>query len=95
MDSLNDKSKNLGLFEGIKINSRYEILERIASGGMADVFLGYDIKSGKKVAIKILNESYSANRNFISRFKREAQILINLTGVNIVTVHDWGEFNGP
>jgi len=80
-------------FIGIKINSRYEILNKIASGGMADVYLGQDLKLNRKVAAKILHESYSSNRNFTARLKREAQIHANLNSPNIVTVYDWGEFN--
>jgi len=78
---------------GLKINDRYEILSKLASGGMADVYLGYDIKQAKKVAIKILHENYSSNRNFIARFKSEAKILTKLSNPNIVSIYEWGEFN--
>lgn len=78
---------------GLKINDRYEIISRLASGGMADVYLGYDTKQSKKVAIKILHENYSSNRNFIARFKSEAKILSRLSNPNIVVIYDWGEFN--
>jgi serine/threonine-protein kinase len=78
---------------GLKINDRYEILSKLASGGMADVYLGYDKKQAKKVAIKILHENYSSNRNFIARFKSEAKILTRLSNPNIVGIYEWGEFN--
>ena len=75
---------------GTKIFERYEILSKIDSGGMAEVYLGQDLQQDKKVAIKILHESYSANKNFIARFQKEAQILIKLDNPNIVSVYDWG-----
>jgi serine/threonine protein kinase len=75
---------------GTRIFDRYEILSKIDSGGMAEVYLGQDLQQDKKVAIKILHESYSANKNFIARFQKEAQILIKLDNPNIVSVYDWG-----
>jgi eukaryotic-like serine/threonine-protein kinase len=79
---------------GILIANRYRIIEKIASGGMADVYLGYDLKSEIKVAIKILHESYASSKNFVNRFKSEAQILAKLNNPNIIKVYDWGEFEG-
>jgi eukaryotic-like serine/threonine-protein kinase len=76
---------------GTRIFERYEILSKIDSGGMAEVYLGQDLQHDKKVAIKILHESYSANKNFIARFQKEAQILVNLDNPNIVSVYDWGQ----
>jgi eukaryotic-like serine/threonine-protein kinase len=76
------------------ISNRYRIIKKIASGGMADVFLGDDLKSGRKVAIKILSSVYASDRNFVARFKSETQILARLNHPNIVQVYDWGEFNG-
>ncbi len=75
---------------GTRIFERYEILSKIDSGGMAEVYLGQDLQQNKKVAIKILHEAYSANKNFIARFQKEAQILTKLKNSNIVSVYDWG-----
>jgi serine/threonine protein kinase len=75
------------------ISKRYRIIKKIASGGMADVFLGDDLKLGRKVAIKILAANYAGDRNFVARFKSEAQILARLNHPNIVQVYDWGEYN--
>ncbi|MEA2015914.1 MAG: protein kinase [Actinomycetota bacterium] len=85
-DSNSEKSK--------LISNRYRIIKKIASGGMADVFLGDDLKSGRKVALKILSSSYASDKNFVARFKSEAQILARLNHPNIVKVYDWGKFNG-
>ncbi len=75
------------------ISRRYRIIKKIASGGMADVFLGDDLKLNRKVAIKILAANYAGDKNFVARFKSEAQILARLNHPNIVQVYDWGEFN--
>ncbi|MBU2563776.1 MAG: PASTA domain-containing protein [Actinobacteria bacterium] len=75
------------------ISQRYRIIKKIASGGMADIFLGDDLKLNRKVAIKILSANYAGDRNFVARFKSEAQILARLNHPNIVQVYDWGEFN--
>jgi len=79
---------------GIIISDRYKIVEKIASGGMADVYLGYDLQLERKVAVKILHESYASSKNFVNRFKSEAQILSKLNNPNIVMVYEWGEFEG-
>ncbi len=76
------------------ISRRYKVIKKIASGGMADVFLGDDLKLGRKVAIKVLASNYASDKNFVTRFKSEAQILARLNHPNIVQVYDWGEFNG-
>ena len=75
------------------ILKRYRIIKKIASGGMADVFLGDDLKLNRKVAIKILAANYAGDKNFVVRFKSEAQILARLNHPNIVQVYDWGEFD--
>ena len=77
----------------ILISNRYRIVEKIASGGMADIYLGEDLKLKRKVAIKILSRNYAGDRNFVARFKSEAQILAKLKHPNIVDIYDWGKFN--
>lgn len=77
----------------ILISNRYRIVEKIASGGMADIYLGEDLKLKRKVAIKILSRNYAGDRNFIARFKSEAQILAKLKHPNIVDIYDWGKFD--
>jgi eukaryotic-like serine/threonine-protein kinase len=79
---------------GLIINSKYEITEKIASGGMSDIYLARDLKTGKKYAIKVLNQSYSINRSFVARFKKEAQILSRLSSPNIISVYEFGEYEG-
>ncbi|MCL4378562.1 MAG: protein kinase [Actinobacteria bacterium] len=81
------------VFPDSLIINRYKIIEKIASGGMSDVYLGMDIKLNRKVAIKILKENYASNKNFVNKFKRESQILAKLNSPNIVMIYDSGEFN--
>jgi len=76
------------------ISKRYRIIKKIASGGMADIFLGDDLKLNRKVPVKVLSSNYAGDRNFVARFKSEAQILARLNHPNIVQVYDWGEFSG-
>ncbi len=76
--------------EGALLNNRYQLLERLGSGGMADVFRARDLMLARDVAIKVLRKDYSTNPDFQERFKQEARAAANLSHPNIVTVHDFG-----
>ena len=76
--------------EGATLNGRYQLLERIGTGGMADVFRARDLMLERTVAIKILHEKYSDDKAFQERFRMEARAAANLSHPNIVTVHDFG-----
>lgn len=76
--------------EGSVLNDRYQLLERIGTGGMADVFRARDLMLERTVAIKVLHEHYSNEQGFQERFKQEARAAANLSHPNIVTVHDFG-----
>lgn len=80
----------LGMFLG----DRYEILEQIGSGGMSDVYKGKDHKLNRFVAIKVLKNEYSNDKNFVSKFRIEAQSAAGLAHPNIVNVYDVGEEEG-
>lgn len=73
------------------LGNRYELLEKIGSGGMADVYLARDGELNRTVAIKILHSKYATDSVFIERFKREARSAANLTHPNIVSIFDWGK----
>ncbi len=75
------------------INQRYKIDRKIGTGGMADVFEAYDTSLSRKVAIKMLHPQFAQEKDFIERFKREAQSAANLSHPNIVNVYDWGKEN--
>ena len=76
---------------GIFLGDRYEILELIGSGGMADVYKAKDHKLNRFVAIKVLKSEFSSDSVFVSKFKAEAQAAAGLMHPNIVNVYDVGE----
>ncbi len=79
---------------GMMIGDRYEILEKIGTGGMSDVYKGKDHKLNRFVAIKVLKQEFSENENFVSKFRIEAQAAAGLMHPNIVNVYDVGEESG-
>lgn len=79
---------------GMIIVDRYEILEKIGTGGMSDVYKAKCHKLNRFVAIKILKQEFSENANFVAKFKSEAQAAAGLMHPNIVNVYDVGEENG-
>lgn len=76
--------------EGILLNDRYQLIDKLGSGGMADVFRARDLMLDRYVAIKVLRRDYSINPEFQNHFKMEARSAANLSHPNIVTVHDFG-----
>lgn len=79
---------------GMLIGARYEILDKIGTGGMSDVYKGKDQKLNRFVAIKVLKQEFSENKNFVSKFRVEAQAAAGLMHPNIVNVYDVGEEEG-
>jgi len=79
---------------GIFLGDRYEIIEKIGAGGMAEVFKGRDHKLNRDVAIKVLRQEFSEDTNFVSKFRVEAQSAAGLTDKNIISIYDVGEENG-
>ncbi len=79
---------------GTIVGDRYEILERVGVGGMAEVFKGKDHKLNRFVAVKVLKEEFRENRGFIKKFKEEAQAAAGLAHPNIVNVYDVGDEYG-
>jgi serine/threonine-protein kinase len=72
------------------LNNRYQILEPLGTGGMAQVYRARDLMLERFVAIKVLRPDYSADADFQIRFRQEAKAAANLSHPNIVTVHDFG-----
>lgn len=79
---------------GMMIGDRYEILEKIGTGGMSDVYKAKCHKLNRFVAVKVLKQEFSENANFVSKFRIEAQAAAGLMHPNIVNVYDVGEENG-
>lgn len=69
---------------------QYRVLQHIASGGMADVYLAEDVNLKRKVALKIMFGSLATNPQFAERFRREAQMVAQLDHPNIVQVYAVG-----
>ncbi len=76
------------------LNSRYQLKQLVGTGGMADVYLAYDMKLEREVAVKILHESLAKNQTFIENFRREAKSAGRLVHPNIVGIYDVGEDQG-
>ncbi len=79
---------------GMIFGDRYEILEKIGTGGMSDVYKAKDSKLSRNVAVKVLKQEFSENDNFVSKFRVEAQAAAGLMHPNIVNVYDVGEEQG-
>jgi len=79
---------------GMMIGDRYEILEKIGTGGMSDVYKAKCHKLNRYVAVKVLKQEFSENANFVSKFRIEAQAAAGLMHPNIVNVYDVGEESG-
>ena len=80
--------------EGVVVDGRYRVLGRIGSGGMADVWLADDMHLQRRVALKVLHSRFSQDREFVERFRREAEAAAGLQHPNVVAVYDRGEFEG-
>ena len=76
---------------GIVLGERYEVLSKIGAGGMADVYKGKDTMLNRYVAIKVLKKEYRENKDFVRKFRSEAQAAAGLLNPNIVNVYDVGE----
>ena len=73
---------------GTYLQNRYEILERIGSGGMSVVYKAQCHTLNRLVAIKVLKEEFAFDENFVGKFKMEAQAAARLSHPNIVSVYD-------
>jgi serine/threonine-protein kinase len=80
----------LPMEQGKLLNGRYQLLEQLGSGGMADVFRARDPVLDRYVAIKVLRKDFSSSEEFQKNFRLEARAAANLSHPNIVIVHDFG-----
>ena len=79
---------------GMYISDRYEIIDKVGSGGMADVYKALCHRLNRYVAIKILKPEFSTDASFVQKFRAEAQSVAGLSHPNIVSVYDVGEDDG-
>ena len=78
----------------VTLDGRYHMVERIAAGGMGEVFRAHDAVLAREVAIKVLHRSLAGDPAFVDRFRREARAAAGLAHPNIVAVYDWGAVEG-
>ncbi|MEP7059130.1 MAG: Stk1 family PASTA domain-containing Ser/Thr kinase [Actinomycetota bacterium] len=76
------------------LDGRYHVIEKVAAGGMGEVFRARDAVLAREVAIKVLHRSLSGDQGFVDRFRREARAAATLNHPNIVAVYDWGSVDG-
>ncbi len=76
---------------GVVLGDRYEVVEKIGSGGMAVVYRGKDRKLERHVTIKVLREEFVTDEDFLGRFRTEAYSAARLSHPNIVRVYDEGQ----
>lgn len=79
---------------GTMLSCRYEVLKRVGSGGMADVYMAKDHKLNRNVAVKVLKSEYVEDEKFLKKFETEAQAVARLSHPNIVNIYDVGIEDG-
>jgi eukaryotic-like serine/threonine-protein kinase len=79
---------------GELIAERYELEELVGTGGMSSVYRAHDRLLERNVALKVLHEQFTADGDYVERFRREARAVAQLSHPNIVTVIDRGEQGG-
>ncbi len=80
--------------EGSVVDGRYRVLRRLGTGGMADVWLAEDTHLQRQVALKVLHRRFVQDREFVERFRREAEAAAGLQHPNVVAVFDRGDIDG-
>ena len=79
---------------GLRVGGRYELTERIAGGGMGEVWRARDGVLGREVAVKLLRREYADDETFLERFRAEARHAASLSHPGIASVYDYGEDGG-
>ncbi|MFV0362784.1 MAG: Stk1 family PASTA domain-containing Ser/Thr kinase [Suipraeoptans sp.] len=85
---------NNGNGNNIVLGERYQVISKIGTGGMADVYKGKDLMLNRFIAIKVLKKEFRVEADFVAKFKSEAQAAAGLSNPNIVNVYDVGEDRG-
>ena len=75
---------------GKKLDGRYELIELIGVGGMADIYKAKDLTEDRIVAVKILKNEFAASEDFLRRFRNESKAIALLSHPNIVKIFDVG-----
>lgn len=72
-------------------NGRYQLVQLIGRGGMAEVYMASDTRLGRTVAVKLMRADFASDQIFLSRFRREARSVAQMNNPNIVNIYDSGE----
>ena len=91
MDEFRPAAQSAPWTAGAKIADRYMLVERIAGGGMGDVWRGQDEILGRTVAIKVLRSEHAEDEDFRERLRREARAAGSISHPGVVPVYDYGE----
>jgi serine/threonine-protein kinase len=75
---------------GQTLSNRYQLVARIAGGGMGEVYRGHDLLLDRPIAVKVLQPSLATDADLVARFRAEARAAARLNHPNVVAVHDWG-----
>jgi eukaryotic-like serine/threonine-protein kinase len=76
--------------EGSLLGERYRLKRLLGTGGMASVWLAYDERLGRRVAVELLSDILAADESYLTRFRREARLAASLTHPNLVGIYDFG-----
>lgn len=79
---------------GTVIDGRYQIVARLARGGMATVYEAVDTRLDRTVALKVMSPALAEDADFVARFRREARAAAQLSHPHVVAVYDQGEADG-
>src|SRR5262245_8274942 len=81
----------MSLVEGQVLDGKYNIMRRIAEGGMSTIYLAVNQRIGKEVAVKVLHKVVAHDYDIVQRFEREARIVSRIRSAHIADVYDFGE----
>ncbi|MGD1172166.1 serine/threonine-protein kinase [Mycobacterium seoulense] len=73
---------------------RYRLIEMLDRGGMGEVWRAYDTETKRTVAIKVLPPNLAADREFVQRFRREAEAAAQLNSPHVIPIHHYGQIDG-
>ena len=76
---------------GRLVAGRYQVLARIARGGMATVYRAEDVRLGREIALKVMHPHLAESAEFVDRFRDEARAAASISSRTVVAVHDAGE----
>ena len=81
-------------YVGSTLNKRYRLDTKIGEGGFASVFLAMDLELGRQVAVKILGQDWTRDKDLLTRFRNEARTIAVLDHPNILQIYDFGVAKG-